>query len=399
MISYADRVKRLPPYIFADLERLEEEMAKRGVDIISLGIGDPDLPPPSVVTESLKAALNETGSHNYSSSAGEPYFRKAVADWYGKRFNATLNPETQVCALIGSKEGIANVGRLLLNDGDSALLPDPGYPVYAQGSTLLADGVPILFPLEARRDFQPDFSQVKVDGRSKLIFLNYPSNPTGAVAEPRTLAAALDFCKEHNLVLCYDNAYSEIAFNSYRSPSPLEIDRSAEFTVEFNSCSKMLCMTGYRVGFAVGNEKVIAGLKKVKAQVDSGVPKFVQRAAATALSRYFDADLSGELNTRNRVFKERLEILAKGLREIGISATAPKATFYLWVNVGRDGTEFVKELLKVGVVATPGETFGNNGRDYVRFSLTQPTTRIVAAIERLGNMELRTPRPASPETG
>lgn len=388
MITYADRVDRLPSYIFADLERLEEEMVGRGVDVISLGIGDPDLNPPSLVTESLKEALNEPGSSNYSSSAGEAYFREAVAEWYRKRFNVTLNAETQVCALIGSKEGIANVGRVLLNNGDKALLPDPGYPVYAQGSTILSDGNPVFFPLESQRDFQPNFDGVRVDGKSKLIFLNYPSNPTGATADPRTLEAAVEFCRRHNLVLCYDNAYSEVSFDSYRSPSPLEIDSSSECTVEFNSCSKMFSMTGYRVGFAVGNEKVIAGLKKVKTQIDSGVPKFVQRAAATALGRYFDAGFSKELEKRNQVFKERLEILAQALRKTGLRASIPKATFYLWVNVGMSGADFVRQLLKVGVVATPGEAFGRNGTDYVRFSVTQSTDRIIEVVERLEKMDL-----------
>lgn len=394
MISYAARMGRLPPYIFADLERLEDEMARKGVDIISLGIGDPDLTPPSVVTDSLKEALNEPGANNYSSSAGETYFREAVVEWYHKRFGVTLSPATQVCSLIGSKEGIANVGRVLLNDGDKALLPDPGYPVYAQGSTILSDGVPVFFPLDSEKGFQPEFSGLRVDENSKLMFLNYPSNPTGAVAGEQTLEQAVQFCKKHNLVFCYDNAYSEIAFDSYRAPSALEVDGTSECTVEFNSCSKMFNMTGYRAGFAVGNEKVISGIKKVKAQIDSGLPKFVQRAAATALNRFFDPDLLKQLQAKNQIFKGRLEILVRGLREAGFHAAVPKATFYLWVNVGMSGAEFVKQLLKVGVVATPGEAFGSNGRDYVRFSVTAPTSRVVEAVERLQKAELAAVRRA-----
>jgi LL-diaminopimelate aminotransferase len=388
VITYADRISRLPPYIFADLEKLEEDMAKKGVDIISLGIGDPDLRPPRIVTESLKEALNEPGSNNYSSSAGEQYFREAVAEWYQKRFHVKLDPERQVCALIGSKEGLANVGRVLLNAADRALLPDPGYPVYAQGATILSDAVPIVFPLEADMDFHPNFSEIRVDERSKLIFLNYPSNPTGAVANTDMLQKAVDFCRRNGLVLCYDNAYSELFFGPYRSPSPLEIEGSLECTVEFNSCSKMFNMTGFRVGFAVGNETVITGLKKVKTQIDSGIPKFVQKAAATALRRYFDADLSKELEENRRAVAERLDILARGLRRAGLKATVPKATFYLWVNVGMDGAEFVRQLLKVGVVASPGEAFGKNGRRYVRFSVTQPTHRVAEAVERMEKMQL-----------
>jgi len=396
MITYANRIGRLPPYIFADLEKLQEDMARRGTDIISLGIGDPDFTPPSIVVESLKQALEEPGSHNYSSSAGESYFRQAVVDWYEKRFNVNLDVEKQVCALIGSKEGLANVGRALLNVGDEALLPDPGYPVYAQGATILSDANPVFFPLDPREDFQPNFSQMRVDGKSKLVFLNYPSNPTGAVADKSTLEKAVEFCRQHNLVLCYDNAYSETSFDSYRSPSVLQIDGSLECAVEFNSCSKMFNMTGYRVGFAVGNEKVISGLKKVKTQIDSGIPRFLQRAASAALNRYFENPLSKEREENNHVVKERLEILAQGLRKIGLKTSVPKATFYMWVNVGTDGAQFVRHLLNVGVVATPGGAFGKSCWDYVRFSVTQSTHRISDAVERISKLNLEDIRKAVP---
>ena len=388
MTSYADRLEKLPPYIFADLEQLQTDLTKKGVDIISLGIGDPDLPPPRVITESLKNALAEPGASNYSTSAGESYFRNSVAEWYGKRFGVTLDPDSEVCALIGSKEGLANVGRVLLNPGDKALLPDPGYPVYAQGSTILSDAIPIVFNLRGET-FQPDFSTIPPDGRMKLLFLNYPCNPTGAVAEESTLQSAVDFCTEHNLVFCYDNAYSETCFGSYRSPSALQIDGAMECAVEFNSCSKMFNMTGFRAGFAVGNRKIIAGLKKVKAQIDSGLPRFVQRAAATALDNYFDFDLSTERKRNNEILKERLDILVRGLGEIGLEAKAPKATFYLWVNVGADGATFVKELLKLGVLATPGIAFGANGTTYVRFSVTQSTDRVQEAVQRMRKLAPR----------
>ena len=386
MIRYASRVDRLPPYVFADLERLEKEMARKGVDIVSLGIGDPDFPPNHIVTESLREALSEPGSHNYSSSAGEPYFREAVAEWYGKRFGVIIDPEEEVCALIGSKEGLANVGRVMLNPGEKTLLPDPGYPVYAQGCTILSDSIPVIFQLDPEDDFQPDFSNIEVGDKSKLFFLNYPANPTGSIARKDTLEKALAFCTEHNLVLCYDNAYSEVSFDSYSSPSPLEIDGSRDCAVEFNSCSKMLNMTGYRAGFAVGNRKVITGLKKVKAQVDSGIPKFIQRAATTALSRYFDSDFREERERNNAMLKKRLDLLANGLSKIGLKATVPKATFYLWVNVQMDGAEFVRQLLRIGVVATPGEAFGRSGKNYVRFSVTQSTDKIVKATKRMEEM-------------
>jgi len=384
-MKYADRVDKLPPYIFADLEKLQDDLTKQGVDLISLGIGDPDFPPPRLITESLKNSLSEPGSSNYPTSQGEDYFRTAVAEWYNRRFGVTLDPATDVCALIGSKEGLANVGRVLLNPGDKALLPDPGYPVFAQGSTILSDAIPVNFNLIGE-DFQPDLSTIPVDHRTKLLFLNYPSNPTGAVATKDTLQSTVEFCRKHDLVLCYDNAYSETCFESYQSPSILQIDGAEECAVEFNSCSKMFNMTGYRVGFAVGNKRVIAGLKKVKAQIDSGIPRFVQRAATIALNNYFDSELSSERNTNNGVLKDRLDALVKGLLELGIAARTPKATYYLWVNVG-DGTAFVKKLLQLGIVITPGEAFGLNGRQYVRFSVTQSTNRIIEALQRMRELK------------
>ena len=389
MIRYADRLEKLPPYIFADLEKLQSELTQKGQDIISLGIGDPDFPPSNIVTESLKAALSEPGSNNYSTSAGEDYFRVAVSDWYKERFGVALDPDSEVCALIGSKEGLANVGRVLLNPGDKALLPDPGYPVYAQGSTILSDAIPVLFNLK-QETFQPDLSNVGIDYKTKLLFLNYPCNPTGAVAEENTLETTVNFSRKNNLVFCYDNAYSEVSFGSYRSPSALQVNGALECTVEFNSCSKMLNMTGYRVGFAVGNKKVIAGLKNVKAQIDSGIPKFLQKASAIALNNYFNSDLSTERNKNNETLRERLNVLAQGLQNLGIEAKVPKATFYLWADVGIDGEKFVKELLKVGVVATPGKAFGVNGTNYVRFSVTAPTNRIETAVERMKKLMPRT---------
>jgi len=386
-MNYANRLEKLPPYVFADLERLEDDLTKKGVDIISLGIGDPDFPPPRIVTETLRNSLTEPGSSNYPTSAGEDYFRIAIAEWYRKRFGVTLDPGTEVCVLIGSKEGLANVGRVLLNPGDKALLPDPGYPVYAQGSIILSDATPVSFNLTGE-NFQPELSKIPVDDRTKLLFLNYPSNPTGATVTKETLQATVEICRTHNLVLCYDNAYSEVCFGSYQAPSALQIDGAAECSVEFNSCSKMFNMTGYRVGFAVGNKKVIAGLKKVKTQIDSGVPKFVQKASAIALDSYFDSELSTERNTNNGTLKERLDCLVQGLREIGIEAKAPDATFYLWVNVG-DGATFVKELLQLGVVAIPGEAFGVNGKKYVRFSVTQSTNRIDEAVQRMRKLKSR----------
>lgn len=387
MNEYADRVNRLPPYIFADLEKLQDELTKKGVDVISLGIGDPNLPTPRFIVNALTSALKEEGANNYSSSAGEDYFRDAVAEWYKQRYSVELDPATQVCSLIGSKEGLANLGRLLLNPSDKALVPDPSYPVYGQGSTILSDAIPVPYSLTREKNFQPDFSEMKVDEKTKLLFMNYPSNPTAAVTTKQILEKTVSFCLENDLTLCYDNAYSEIAFGSYRSPSALQVDRSMLCSVEFNSCSKMFNMTGYRVGFAVGNKEIVTGLKKIKAQIDSGIPKFVQRAAASALKQYYNADFTREREKNNEILEDRLDVLVSGLRTVGLDPIKPKATFYLWVDVKADGTEFVKRLLKAGVVATPGEAFGKNGRNYVRFSVT--SDKVVEAVERIKKIESR----------
>jgi len=387
MNEYADRVNRLPPYIFADLEKLQDELTKKGVDVISLGIGDPNLPTPRFIVNALTSALKEEGANNYSSSAGEDYFRDAVAEWYKQRYSVELDPATQVCSLIGSKEGLANLGRLLLNPSDKALVPDPSYPVYGQGSTILSDAIPVPYSLTREKNFQPDFSEMKVDEKTKLLFMNYPSNPTAAVTTKQILEKTVSFCLENDLTLCYDNAYSEIAFGSYRSPSALQVDRSMLCSVEFNSCSKMFNMTGYRVGFAVGNKEIVTGLKKIKAQIDSGIPKFVQRAAASALKQYYNADFTREREKNNEILEDRLDVLVSGLRTVGLDPIKPEATFYLWVDVKADGTEFVKRLLKAGVVATPGEAFGKNGRNYVRFSVT--SDKVVEAVERIKKIESR----------
>ena len=227
---------------------------------------------------------------------------------------------------------------------------------------------------------------MNVDPKTKLLFMNYPSNPTAAVTTKQVLADAIRFCLEHNLTLCYDNAYSEIAFGSYNSPSALQLDQSTRCSVEFNSCSKMFNMTGYRVGFAVGNKEIITGLKKIKAQIDSGIPRFVQRAAASALNRYFEPDFKRERDKNNRILEDRLDVLVSGLQTVGLHPIKPEATFYLWVDVEMDGTEFVKRLLNVGVVATPGEAFGKNGKNYVRFSVT--TSKVAEAVDRIKRISL-----------
>ncbi|MEM1530774.1 MAG: LL-diaminopimelate aminotransferase [Candidatus Bathyarchaeia archaeon] len=378
----ADRVKRLPPYLFAELEKIISEKKQQGVDLISLSIGDPDLPPPPFVLEALKEESANPKNHNYSFSQGEPYFREAVAEWYKRRFGVDLDPKKEVIALIGSKEGIANFSRAFVNPGDKVLVPDPAYPVYANGSTLLSDGIPVSMPLLEENDFRPDLESLNLSG-IKMVFLNYPNNPTGSVMTKSELKAIVDLAREKNVILCYDNAYSEIAFDGYKAPSILEVDGAMEVAIEFHSCSKTFNMTGDRIGFAVGNSELIEGLVKVKSQIDSGPPVYIQKVAAKALQSYVDGEPPEYLKWVNRVYAERRDTLLKGLRAVGLEARKPLATFYVWAKCGGSSIEFASRLIDAGVIVAPGIGFGKYGEGYIRFSITQPKERIEEACERI----------------
>ena len=376
------KVKALPPYLFAELEKIVKQKRQEGADLISLSIGDPDLPPPKVVVDALKEEVAKPENHGYSLSEGEYEFRLAVSRWYKRRFNVDLDPDREVVVLIGSKEGLCNIARAFLNEGDRVLLPDPAYPVYANGCTILNGGVPVYFPLREENGFLPNFEGVPVKG-AKMMFVNYPNNPTGAVISLKELKEIVDFAIENKIILCYDNAYSEISFGNYRAPSVLQIDEAREIAVEFHSCSKTFSMTGSRIGFAVGNEKLIAGLKKVKSQVDSGPPKYVQLAAAKALEMYAEENPPSFVREACQTYYRRIKILVEELNSMGLRCQMPKATFYVWAECGADSINFVKKMLAVDVVATPGVGFGSQGEGYVRFSATCPEERIKEACERL----------------
>ncbi len=385
--KFSERVRRLPPYIFAELEKLIAEKRRQGVDIISLSIGDPDLPPPPFILEALKEESSNPKSHNYSFSQGEPEFREAVAEWYRGRFKVDLDPKSEVIALIGSKEGIANIARAFINPGDRVLVPEPAYPVYANGSTLLSDGVPVKMPLLEENDFKPNLDDVEETGvEAKMMFLNYPNNPTGAVMDKSTLKEIVEFAIDHKIILCYDNAYSEVTFNGYKAPSILEVDGAMEVAVEFHSCSKTFNMTGDRIAFAVGNESLIEGLVKVKSQIDSGPPVYIQRVAAKALRSYRDGEPPEYVRWVNRTYAERRDILVDGLNSMGLRCRRPQATFYVWLRCGGSSMEFASRLLEAGVVVTPGIGFGERGEGYVRFSITQPKDRIREACERMAKV-------------
>jgi LL-diaminopimelate aminotransferase len=382
MFSYAERITALPPYIFAEVDRAKQQKMKEGVDVIDLGVGDPDTPTPDYVVESLCKAVRRPETHQYPSYSGSNVFRDAAAGWCAERFGVKLDPVAEVITLIGSKEGIAHIPLAFVNPGDYTLCPNPAYPVYAIGTTL-ADGTPYQMPLLAENGFKPDLSAVPKDivKKSKMLFVNYPNNPTAAITDKKYYREVVDFGRDHGIVIISDNAYSEIAFDGYRAPSILEIPGAMDCCVEFHSLSKTSNMTGWRIGFIAGNRDIVAGLGKVKMNVDSGAFLAVQLAGIEALQRS-----KGFLPGLNRMYQARRDALCAGLKSRGLEVTPPKATFYVWAPIPPKYTsiEYAKYLVDTaGIVGTPGVGFGQYGEGYIRFSLTSPIERIQIAVERL----------------
>jgi len=378
----SERLDRLPPYLFAEIDRKKKEARARGVDLIDLSIGDPDLPTPGPIVESLRRAAGDPANHQYPSYEGLPAFRRAAADFYQWRFGVELDPENEVLTLIGSKEGIAHLPLAFLDPGSRVLVPDPGYPVYG-AATILAGGEPQTFPLRAEQDFLPDLKKLKPRKEARILFLNYPNNPTGAVCDQKFLKQAVEFCRAHHLILAYDAAYSEIYFDSPPG-SALQLPGAREVTIEFHSLSKTFNMTGWRIGFAAGNPELIAGLRKVKTNIDSGTFQAVQEAGITALNSR--QEFTGEIR---RIYRERRDILAQALKRAGLEFEVPAATFYLWARVpsGRDSAAYATLLLEqAGVVATPGVGFGPAGEGYIRFALTKDKARITEAAQRIASL-------------
>lgn len=381
-IKRAARLNRLPPYLFAELDRLKREVQQRGVDVISLGIGDPDLPTPEPIIESLRRAAGNPANHRYPDYQGLNRFRETATDWYRRRFGISLDPAREACALIGSKEGIANFPTAIVDPGDIVLIPDPGYPVYYSGC-VFNGGEPYFMPLRRENAFTPDFSAIppEVARRAKLLWLNYPNNPTAATVETPFFTEAVSFCLKNSIILAHDFAYSEIAYDGYQAPSVLQTDGARECAVEFHSLSKTYSMTGWRVGFAVGNENLIAALGAVKTNMDSGVFQAVQEAAITALS-----DGDDKLGEYCSIYKARRDLTVDALRAIGLECDLPRATFYVWAQVprGYSSVSFTERVLKeAGVVVTPGSGFGKSGEGFVRFSLTVSSERLKEAVDRL----------------
>lgn len=380
--EFSSKVKRLPPYIFFEIEKILEEKRRAGVDIISLSIGDPDLPPPKFVIETLVKESSKPENHGYSNSRGEVEFREAVAGWMKERFGVDVNPNREVTALIGSKEGIAHLSRAFLNPGDKAIVPDPGYPAYLNGGVILNEAEPVFMRLLRERKFLPDIEFI-ASSKAKVMFLNYPNNPTGAIIDKSQLREIVEVAKENDIIICYDNAYSEITYDGYRAPSILEIDGAMDLAVELHSFSKTFSMTGDRVGFAVGNSTLIEGIVKVKSQIDSGLPKYIQYAAIEALRSYVNGEPPEEVKRNISIYRDRVKVLAEKLRELGFECEIPKATYYVWAYCGGSSMEYAKKLLDIGVAVTPGIGFGEQGEGFLRFSATKPIEEIKIACKKL----------------
>ena len=385
-IKKAERIQKLPPYLFAEIDRLKRQVAARGIDLINLGIGDPDTPTPPHVVARLRESAGNPANHRYPDYEGLFSFREAAATWMDRRYGVGLDPTTEVVSLIGSKEGIANMAVAFVDPGDVVLVPDPGYPVYHIG-TSFNGGTTFRMPLRRENAFLPDLSAIPADvaRRAKLLWLNYPNNPTAAVAPHAFFADAIRFAERHGIIICHDAAYAEIYFGE-RPPSILEIPGGREVAIEFHSLSKTFSMTGWRIGFAAGHPELIAGLGKVKTNVDSGVFQAVQEAAIAALTGEY-----GVVERLRAMYRERREVLVAGLRDIGLAAEAPAGTFYVWVPVPRGITAAAlatRCLTEAGVVVTPGNGFGDAGEGYIRFTLCSPVERLREAVERLRRLEL-----------
>ncbi|HEX7444790.1 MAG TPA: LL-diaminopimelate aminotransferase [Methanothrix sp.] len=380
---YADRIKNLPPYLFAAIDKAKQEARVRGVDVIDLSVGDPDLPTPAHIVEALRQAAEDTSNHQYPSYEGKLTFRTAVADWYKRTFNVVLDPGNEVLTLIGSKEGIAHAPLAFINPGDAALIPDPAYPVY-RTATIFAGGEPVVMPLLKENKFLPDLEAIpsEVARRAKIMFLNYPNNPIGATADRSFFQELIDFAREYNIIVMHDNPYSEIYYDGERSLSLLEIEGAKDVAVEFHSLSKTYNMTGWRIGSVVGNREVVAGIGKIKSNIDSGTFGAVQDAGIAAL--HSPKEIVDDIR---KIYQHRIEILYQALRDLGMELEKPRATLYLWAWVGGSSIEYAAKLLeKTGIVATPGVGFGKYGEGYIRFSITQKTERIEEAVVRLEKM-------------
>ena len=382
-MKFARRVEQLPPYLFARISQLIAEQQAKGVDVISLGIGDPDLPTPPHIIESLKRAAGDPANHRYPESEGLPELRQAMARWYATRHGVTLDPEREVVALIGSKEGIAHLPLCLIDEGDVSLVTDPGYPVYEIG-TMFAGGETVRLPLREQDGWLPRLDEISdADAaRARILWLNYPNNPTGAIADIAFFERAVRWARDHDVVIAHDLAYADVTYDGYVAPSILEVEGAREVAIEFNSLSKTFNMTGWRVAMAVGNAELIDALTRVKTNLDSGIPQAVQQMAITALD-----DPRDTITGHNEVYQRRRDRVVEVLRDLGLHVEPPKASLYVWARLPegeRSSAEYAARVIEAtGVVLTPGASYGEAGEGYIRISLTIADDRLEEGLRRL----------------
>ena len=381
-MQMSQRMNNLAPYLFVEINKKIAEKKALGEEIINFSIGDPDLPTPENVINKICQKASDPSNHRYPETFGLPELRQAIADWYKKRFNVILNPDTEVLPLHGSKEGIAHIALCYINPGDIALVPDPSYPVYT-GGTILAGGEVHYLPLLPDNNFLPDFTAIPdaVIKKAKILWINYPNNPTGAVAEMAFFNKVVEFAKRNNILVCHDGPYSEVSFDDYKPVSFLQAEGAKDIGVEFHSLSKSYNMTGWRVGMVVGNSEAVQALNTVKSNLDSGIPQAIQFAAIEALNNSQEAIVK-----HNAVYQRRRDLLIEVLNDIGVEAKPPKAGLYIWAKVpeGYTSVEFTNDLLdNLGIVVTPGTGYGAYGEGYVRLSLTIPDANLVKGLSRL----------------
>lgn len=384
----AHRIEQLPAYLFAEISRKIAEKRAQGIDIVSFAIGDPDLPTPPHIIDALTQAAQDPVNHRYPETDGLPELREAIARWYQRRFGVHLDPHKEVLPLIGSKEGIGHIALCFIDPGDVALVPDPGYPVYSVG-TLLAGGQPYYVPLTEENDFLPDLDSIPkgISRRAKVLWLNYPNNPTGAVADIEFFEQVVQFAREHDLAVLHDGPYSEVAYDGYRPVSFLQAAGSRDVGIEFHSLSKSYNMTGWRIGMAVGNARIIDALMRVKSNLDSGIPQAIQRMAIAALDGPQDC-----IEEHNRVYQQRRDRLVSALGRLGLRVQPPKASLYLWARLppGITSLQFATRLLdEAGVVVTPGVGYGPSGEGYIRLSVTIPDDRLEEGLRRLERLSAK----------
>jgi LL-diaminopimelate aminotransferase len=384
----SQRMDNLPPYLFVEISRKIAEKRAKGEEVVSFGIGDPDMPTPPHIINRLCQAAQEPANHRYPETEGLPVLRRAIADWYQKRFSVSLDADKEVLPLVGAKEGIVHIALCFIDLGDLALVPDPGYPPYSRG-TVLAGGKPYYLPLNEENGFLPDLEAVPADilKQAKLLWLNYPNNPTGAVTDLDFFQRVVELARRYEIAVCHDAAYTEVAFDGYQPPSFMQAEGAKEVGVEFHSLSKGYNMTGWRIGMVVGNATMVDALSRVKSNLDSGVPQAIQYAAVAALTGPQDS-----IKEQSARYQRRRDLVIDKLLSMGLSVTPPKGGLYIWARVpqGYTSVEFTDDLLEqVGVVVTPGVGYGENGEGYVRLSLTIPDASLVKGLSRLSEWRNR----------